>query len=58
MLRLKTGDFMRNVFIQDSTERENLLSAGIYETSSKNLKELFTATIGHIKRLNGWKEDQ
>jgi lipoprotein-releasing system permease protein len=59
MLRLKTGDSFAMLFIQDPPRMRKFIISGIYETSLEEFDKMYVyCDIGHIKRLNGWKEDQ
>jgi lipoprotein-releasing system permease protein len=59
MLRLKTGDSFAMLFIQDPPRMRKFTISGIYETSLDEFDKMYVfCDIGHIKRLNGWKEDQ
>jgi lipoprotein-releasing system permease protein len=59
MLRLKTGDSFAMLFIQDPPRMRKFTISGIYETSLEEFDKMYVyCDIGHIKRLNGWSEDQ
>jgi len=59
MLKLKTGDSFAMLFIQDPPRQRKFTICGIYETSLEEFDKMYVyCDIGHIKRLNGWKEDQ
>ena len=59
MLRLKTGDSFDMLFIQDPPRMRKFTISGIYETSLEEFDKMYVyCDIGHIKRLNGWKDDQ
>jgi lipoprotein-releasing system permease protein len=59
MLRLKTGDSFSMLFIQDPPRMRKFTISGIYETSLEEFDKMYVfCDIGHIKRLNGWREDQ
>jgi lipoprotein-releasing system permease protein len=59
MLRLKKGDSFTMLFIQDPPRMRKFTISGIYETSLEEFDKMYVfCDIGHIKRLNGWKEDQ
>jgi len=59
MLRLKTGDTFAMLFIQDPPRMRKFTISGIYETSLEEFDKMYVfCDIGHIKRLNGWKDDQ
>lgn len=59
MLSLKKGDSFAMHFIQDPPRMRKFTICGIYETSLEEFDKLFVfCDIGHIKRLNGWEDDQ
>jgi lipoprotein-releasing system permease protein len=59
MLRLKTGDSFAMLFIQDPPRMRKFTVSGIYETSLEEFDKMYVyCDIGHIKRLNGWRDDQ
>lgn len=59
MLRLKTGDSFVMHFIQDPPRMRKFTISGIYETSLEDFDKMYVfCDIGHIKRLNGWEDDQ
>src|SRR5664279_119490 len=59
MLRLKTGDTFAMLFIQDPPRMRKFTISGIYETSLEEFDKMYVyCDIGHIKRLNGWRDDQ
>jgi lipoprotein-releasing system permease protein len=59
MLKLKTGDSFGMHFIQDPPRSRKFTICGIYETSLEEFDKIYVfCDIGHIKRLNGWKDDQ
>jgi lipoprotein-releasing system permease protein len=59
MLRLKTGDTFAMLFIQDPPRMRKFTICGIYETSLEEFDKMYVfCDIGHIKRLNGWNNDQ
>ena len=59
MLRLKTGDSFAMYFVQDPPRSHRLTVRGIYETSLEEFDKMYVfCDIGHIKRLNGWTDDQ
>jgi lipoprotein-releasing system permease protein len=59
MLRLKTGDSFNMLFIQDPPRMRKFTISGIYETSLEEFDKMYVfCDIGHIKRLNGWNNDQ
>lgn len=59
MLRLKTGDSFAMYFVQEPPRSRKFTITGIYETSLEEFDKMFVfCDIGHIKRLNGWDDDQ
>ncbi len=59
MLRLKTGDSFAMHFIQEPPRMRKFTVCGIYETSLEEFDKIYVfCDIGHIKRLNGWDNDQ
>ncbi len=59
MLKLKTNDTISMHFIQDPPRMRRFTISGIYETSLEEFDKIYVfCDIGHIKRLNGWKDDQ
>jgi lipoprotein-releasing system permease protein len=59
MLRLKTGDSFTMLFIQDPPRMRKFTISGIYETSLEEFDKMYVfCDIGHIKKLNGWRDDQ
>lgn len=59
MLRLKTGDSFAMYFVQDPPRSRKFTISGIYETSLEEFDKMYVfCDIGHIKRLNGWENDQ
>lgn len=59
MLRLKTGDSFSMLFIQDPPRMRKFTISGIYETSLEEFDKMYVfCDIGHIKKLNGWRNDQ
>jgi lipoprotein-releasing system permease protein len=59
MLKLKTGDSFVMHFIQDPPRMRKFTISGIYETSLEEFDKMYIfCDIGHIKRLNGWRDDQ
>jgi lipoprotein-releasing system permease protein len=59
MLRLKTGDSFVMHFIQDPPRMRKFNISGIYETSLEEFDKMYVfCDIGHIKKLNGWEDDQ
>lgn len=59
MLRLKTGDSFAMHFVQDPPRMRKFTVSGIYETSLEEFDKIYVfCDISHIKRLNGWEDDQ
>jgi len=59
MLRLKTGDSFAMYFIQEPPRSRKFVISGIYETSLEEFDKMYVfCDIDHIKRLNGWDDDQ
>ncbi|MCU0462021.1 MAG: ABC transporter permease [Bacteroidales bacterium] len=59
MLRLTTGDSISMYFVQDPPRQRRFVISGIYETSLEEFDKMYVfCDIGHIKRLNGWDNDQ
>jgi lipoprotein-releasing system permease protein len=59
MLRLRTGDSFAMHFVQDPPRMRKFTVSGIYETSLEEFDKMYVfCDIGHIKRLNGWEDDQ
>jgi lipoprotein-releasing system permease protein len=59
MLRLRTGDSFAMHFVQDPPRMRKFTVSGIYETSLEEFDRIYVfCDIGHIKRLNGWEDDQ
>ena len=59
MLNLKTGDSFVMHFIQDPPRMRKFTISGIYETSLEEFDKIYVfCDIGHIRKLNGWKDDQ
>jgi lipoprotein-releasing system permease protein len=59
MLKLKTGDSFVMHFVQDPPRMRKFTVCGIYETSLEDFDKIYVfCDIGHIRRLNGWKDDQ
>jgi lipoprotein-releasing system permease protein len=59
MLRLKTGDSFAMYFVQDPPRQRKFTVTGIYETSLEEFDKVYVfCDIDHIKRLNGWKDNQ
>ena len=59
MLKLKTGDSFAMHFIQDPPRMRKFTISGIYETSLEEFDKVYVfCDIGHIKRLNGWDDNE
>jgi lipoprotein-releasing system permease protein len=59
MLKLRKGDSFIMHFVQDPPRMRKFTICGIYETSLEEFDKMYIfCDIGHIKRLNGWKDDQ
>ncbi|MDX9811522.1 MAG: ABC transporter permease [Bacteroidales bacterium] len=59
MLKLRTGDSFAMHFVQDPPRSRRFTVSGIYETSLEEFDKMYVfCDIGHIKRLNGWDDDQ
>jgi lipoprotein-releasing system permease protein len=59
MMKLKTNDSISMHFIQDPPRMRRFTISGIYETNLEDFDKIYVfCDIGHIKRLNGWKDDQ
>jgi len=59
MLRLKTGDSFNMLFVQDPPRQRKFTISGIYETSLEEFDKIYVfCDIRHIKRLNGWEDNQ
>jgi len=59
LLRLNTGDSFAMYFVQDPPRSRKFVISGIYETSLEEFDKVYVfCDIGHIKRLNGWSDDQ
>lgn len=59
MLRLHPGDSFIMHFVQDPPRMRKFVVSGIYETSLEEFDKMYVfCDIGHIKRLNGWNDDQ
>ena len=59
MLKLHVGDSFNMHFIQDPPRVRKFNIIGIYETSLEEFDEIYVfCDIQHIKRLNGWNDDQ
>ncbi len=59
MLRIRTGDSFAMHFVQDPPRMRKFTICGIYETSLEEFDKMYVfCDIGHIRRLNGWTDDQ
>ena len=59
MLHLKTGDSFAMHFVQDPPRMRKFSISGIYETSLEDFDKIYVfCDIGHIRRLNGWDDNQ
>jgi len=59
MLGLKLGDSFSMFFVQDPPRMRKFTVAGIYETSLEEFDKTYLfCDINHIRKLNGWKDDQ
>jgi len=59
LLRLKTGDTIKMLFVQKPARMRSFKISGIYETSLEEFDKIYVfCDIAHIKRLNGWEDDQ
>lgn len=59
LLNLGLGDDFAMYFVQDPPRMRKFTVEGIYETSVEAMDKIYIfGDIGHIQRLNGWKEDQ
>lgn len=59
MLGLKTGDSFAMYFVQDPPRSRKFTISGIYETSLEEFDKMYVfCDISHIRRLNGWEDDQ
>jgi lipoprotein-releasing system permease protein len=59
MLHLRIGDSFAMHFVQDPPRMRKFTISGIYETSLEEFDKMYVfCDIGHIKRLNGWRDDQ
>ncbi len=58
-LKLKVGDNFAMYFVQDPPRMRKFTISGIYETSFEEMDKLYVlCDIGHIRKLNDWKDDQ
>jgi lipoprotein-releasing system permease protein len=59
LLGLRVGDSFVMHFVQDPPRMRQFTVEGIYETSLEEFDKIFVfCDIGHIRRLNGWEDDQ
>jgi lipoprotein-releasing system permease protein len=59
LLKLRTNDTIRMHFIQEPPRSRSFIISGIYETSLEGFDKIYVfCDIGHIKKLNGWKDNQ
>ncbi len=59
LLKLKVGDDFAVYFVQDPPRQRKFTISGIYETSLEEFDKIYVfCDIGHIRRLNGWSENQ
>jgi lipoprotein-releasing system permease protein len=59
MLNLNRGDSFAMYFVQDPPRSRKFTISGIYETSLEEFDKMYVfCDIGHIRRLNGWNDDQ
>lgn len=59
MLSLKIGDRYAMHFVQTPPRMRAFTVCGIYETSLEEFDKIYVfCDIGHIKKLNGWSDDQ
>jgi lipoprotein-releasing system permease protein len=59
MLGLRLGDSFSMFFVQDPPRMRKFTITGIYETSLEEFDKTYLfCDIDHIRRLNGWEEDQ
>ncbi len=59
MLELKLGDSFSMFFVQDPPRMRKFTITGIYETSLEEFDKTYLfCDIDHIRRLNGWEENQ
>lgn len=59
LLGLKTGDSFAMHFVQEPPRVRRFTISGIYETSLEEFDRIYVfGDIGHIRRLNGWEENQ
>lgn len=59
LLNLGLGDDFAMYFVQDPPRMRKFTVEGIYETSVEAMDKIYIfGDIGHIRRLNGWDQDQ
>jgi lipoprotein-releasing system permease protein len=59
MLKLRNGDSFAMHFVQDPPRMRKFTICGIYETSLEDFDKIYVfCDIAHIRRLNGWTDDQ
>ena len=59
MLNLKLGESFAMHFVQDPPRMRKFTISGIYETSLEEFDKIYIfCDIKHIRRLNGWSDDQ
>ncbi|HVN56891.1 MAG TPA: FtsX-like permease family protein [Bacteroidales bacterium] len=59
MLSLKLGDSFAVHFVQDPPRMRKFVISGIYETSLEDFDKIYVfCDIGHIRKLNGWADNQ
>lgn len=59
LLKLNVGDSINMLFVQDPPRLRRFVISGIYETSLEEFDRMYVfCDIGHIKRLNGWADDE
>jgi lipoprotein-releasing system permease protein len=59
MLKLSVNDTISMHFVQDPPRMRRFTISGIYETSLEEFDKIYVfCDIGHIKRLNGWEDNQ
>lgn len=59
LLDLKLGDSFAMHFVQDPPRSRKFTIQGIYETSVEEMDKVYVfGDIGHIRRLNGWTNEQ
>lgn len=59
LLSLNVGDDFAMYFVQDPPRMRRFTVKGIYETSVEAMDKIYIfGDIGHIRRLNGWSQNQ